>query len=205
MYRIIPTWWNRSLHFLHLPVGPHGFYFLLKFHVFIFGCAGSLFCTSFSLITVHGLLIAVASRVAAHRLWNAGTSVAAPPRPESVGSVVVALGLSCSTACGIFLDQGSNPCLLVVRWILYHWATREAPALMDSWLRSQFQWQKKNLSSFPTVGLSMPGRGLFMTSVAEAWVRFLESFGGVWYICTWYSAYIVLEGFFFSFCSFSHS
>ena len=24
-------------------------------------------------------------------------------------------------------DQGSNPCLLLGRWILYHWASREAP------------------------------------------------------------------------------
>ena len=30
----------------------------------------------------------------------------------STGSVVVVPRLSCSTACGIFLDQGSNPCLL---------------------------------------------------------------------------------------------
>uniref|UniRef100_A0A8C6B8Q3 Uncharacterized protein n=1 Tax=Monodon monoceros TaxID=40151 RepID=A0A8C6B8Q3_MONMO len=30
----------------------------------------------------------------------------------STGSVVVAQGLSCSAACGIFLDQGSNPCRL---------------------------------------------------------------------------------------------
>ena len=28
------------------------------------------------------------------------------------GSVVVAHGLSCFAACGIFLDQGSNPCPL---------------------------------------------------------------------------------------------
>ena len=28
------------------------------------------------------------------------------------GSVVVVHGLSCSAACGIFLDQGSNPCPL---------------------------------------------------------------------------------------------
>ena len=28
------------------------------------------------------------------------------------GSVVVAHGLSCSVACGIFPDQGSNPCPL---------------------------------------------------------------------------------------------
>ena len=30
----------------------------------------------------------------------------------SAGSVVVAHGLSCSAACGIFPDQGSNPCPL---------------------------------------------------------------------------------------------
>ena len=31
---------------------------------------------------------------------------------QSAGSVVVAHGLSCSAACGIFPDQGSNPCPL---------------------------------------------------------------------------------------------
>ena len=31
---------------------------------------------------------------------------------ESAASVVVVHGLSCSAACGIFPDQGSNPCLL---------------------------------------------------------------------------------------------
>ena len=31
---------------------------------------------------------------------------------EDVGSVVVAHGLSCSEACGIFPDQGLNPCAL---------------------------------------------------------------------------------------------
>ena len=29
-----------------------------------------------------------------------------------MGSVIVAHGPSCPTACGIFLDQGLNPCLL---------------------------------------------------------------------------------------------
>ena len=42
----------------------------------------------------HGLLTAVASLV------------------EGTGAVVVAHRLSCSTACGIFLMQVSNPCLL---------------------------------------------------------------------------------------------
>ena len=36
------------------------------------------------------------------------------------GSVVVAHGLSCSKACGIFLDQGSNPCPL-------HWQVDSLP------------------------------------------------------------------------------
>ena len=40
-----------------------------------------------------------ASGVVARRLWSAG-------------SVIVAHGLSCSAACGIFADQGSNPCPL---------------------------------------------------------------------------------------------
>ena len=30
----------------------------------------------------------------------------------SAGSVVVAYGLGCSAACGIFWEQGLNPCLL---------------------------------------------------------------------------------------------
>ena len=36
------------------------------------------------------------------------------------GSVVVAHGPSCSTACGIFVDQGSNPCPL-------HWQADSQP------------------------------------------------------------------------------
>ena len=57
------------------------------------------------------------------------------------GSVVMAHGLSCSAACGIFPDQGSNPCPLhwqadsqplrhqgsPGRWIFNHWTSREAP------------------------------------------------------------------------------
>ena len=37
-----------------------------------------------------------------------------------VGSVIVAHGPSCSTACGIFPDQGSNPCPL-------HWQADSQP------------------------------------------------------------------------------
>ena len=50
-------------------------------------------------LAARGLLIAVASPV-----WSTGF--------RRAGSVVVAHGLSCSAACGIFPDQGSNPCPL---------------------------------------------------------------------------------------------
>ena len=48
-----------------------------------------------------------ASVVAARELSSCGSRAL-----ESTGSVVVAHGLSRSTACGIFPDQGSNPCPL---------------------------------------------------------------------------------------------
>ena len=47
-------------------------------------------------------------------------SVAVAPRLWSTGSIVVAHGLSYSTACGIFLDQSLNPCLL-------HWQVDSLP------------------------------------------------------------------------------
>ena len=47
-------------------------------------------------------------------------SVVVARRLQSTGSVVVAHGLSCSAACGIFPDQGSNPCPL-------HWQADSEP------------------------------------------------------------------------------
>ena len=50
-------------------------------------------------------------------LWLAGSAVVARGL-QSVGSVVVAHGLSCSTACGIFPDQGCQPLIyLSSLWI----------------------------------------------------------------------------------------
>ena len=70
------------------------------------------------------LFVAVASRrsgslVAEHGLQGAGFAVAAAGL-LSTGSVVVAHGLCCSKVCGIFPDQGSNPCLL-------HWQADSLP------------------------------------------------------------------------------
>ena len=52
-----------------------------------------------------------ASVVVAHGLSSCGAraSVVRAHGLQSAGSVVVPHGLSCSTACGILLDQRSNP------------------------------------------------------------------------------------------------
>ena len=71
-------------------------------------------CSSFSLVVVGGLLIAVASLVE-HSFQ--GTRA----------SVVGARGISCPVACGIFPDQGSNLCPLlwqVDSLLLHHQGTQ---------------------------------------------------------------------------------
>ena len=79
-------------------------------------------CMVFSLVAVSGgcslavacrFLISVASLVTERGLQGPRASVVVFPGPESTGSVVVAHGCSGSSACGIFLDQGLNPCLLL--------------------------------------------------------------------------------------------
>ena len=83
------------------------YFFFLKLIYFIFGCAGSLLL-GFSLVVVSGsyssLCCAGFSLQWLLLLQSMGSRLAA--------SVVVAHGLSYSMACGIFLDQGSNPCPL---------------------------------------------------------------------------------------------
>ena len=73
----------------------------------------------YPLAGVRGLLTTAAPPVGStgsralglQKLWLVG-SVAAAPGLQSTGSVVVAHRFSCSEACGIFSDQGSNPFLL---------------------------------------------------------------------------------------------
>ena len=99
------------------------FYFFPEFYLFFYGCAESLAVQAFPLVLTHRgyslasvcrffLLQSTGSRV--HRLqqlWHVGSVVAAP-RLWSTDLVVVAHRLSCCVACGIFLDQGSDVCLL---------------------------------------------------------------------------------------------
>ena len=70
-------------------------------------------------VAVCGFLITVASLIVEHGLQARGLqqlqhvgSVVVAHGLQSTGSVVVAHGLSCYVACGIFPDQGSNPCPL---------------------------------------------------------------------------------------------
>ena len=75
-------------------------------------------------VSVRGLSLVAAS--GGHSsLRCAGLSLSRPLLLQSTGSrcagsVVVAHGPSCSTACGIFPDQGSNPCPL-------HWQADSQP------------------------------------------------------------------------------
>ena len=96
--------------------GSYGNHSFLKDFFFFMAVQNICCCMSFllvaasggySLVVVCGLLIMVASLVAEHRVW-------------SLGSTVEAQGLRCSSAGGIFPDQGLNPCLL-------HWQADSLP------------------------------------------------------------------------------
>ena len=93
------------------------FYFLKIYFIYLFLAVLGLCCCAWAFsscggrgplfIAVCGPPIAMASLVAEHGLQAHGLQ-----QLWLVGSVVVVHGLSCSAACGIFPDQGSNPCPL---------------------------------------------------------------------------------------------
>ena len=101
------------------------FFFLFYSFIYLFLAALGLHCCTqaFSscseqgllFIAVRRLLIEVASLVVEHglqacglqQLWHMGSAVVARGL-QSAGSEIMAHGLSCSAACGIFLDQGLN-------------------------------------------------------------------------------------------------
>ena len=90
------------------------FYFFFIFYFWL--------CQVF--ISVRGLSLVAASGGHSSS-WCAGLSLSRPLLLRSTdsryaGSVVVAHGPSCSAACGIFPDQGSNPCPL-------HWKADSQP------------------------------------------------------------------------------
>ena len=92
--------------------------FFLKINLFIYFWLCGVF------VSVRGLSLVAASR--GHSSSQcAGLSLSRPLLLRSTGSrragsVVVAHGPSCSAACGIVPDQGSNPCSL-------HWQADSQP------------------------------------------------------------------------------
>ena len=72
------------------------------------------------LVIVSGLLIAVASLVVEQGLYGERASVVMAPGLSRTGSAVAMHRLSCSTAYGLFPDQGLN------LWLL-HWPVASLP------------------------------------------------------------------------------
>ena len=67
----------------------------------------------YPLVAWHRLLPVAAPPVAERGLWDTRASVAAVCGLPGTGAIVVARGLRCSTACGIFPHLGPNPSLLL--------------------------------------------------------------------------------------------
>ena len=111
--------------FMYFGISPlsevHASFIFFNKFIYLFLAALGLHCCAraFSscgewgplFVAVRGLLIAVASRCGARAL-GAWASVVVACGLQSAGSVVVAHRFSCSVACEIFPDQGSNPCPL---------------------------------------------------------------------------------------------
>ena len=66
-------------------------------------------------------------------LQSTGSRACGFQQLQRAGSVVVAHRLSCPEACGIFLDQGLNPCLL-------HWQEDSLPLSHQGIPLSLFKW-----------------------------------------------------------------
>ena len=116
--------------FSHPSQAPSRHRFCLFVYLFIWGCAGpSLLCRLFSSCgerAAHcgGLShFGAGSRTSGLSSWGSGAL--------DTGFIVVAHGLSCSMTCGIFLDQGSNPCLL-------HWKVDSLPLSHQGSSRASF-------------------------------------------------------------------
>ena len=97
----------------------HDWVFLKIFYLIIFDCSGSsLSCGLSSSFCEQGLLSSCDVQ-ASHfggfsccRAWSTQASAVAVLRLQNTESIIVGHTFSCSAACGVFPDQGLNPCLL---------------------------------------------------------------------------------------------
>ena len=102
-----------------VPLSPHLLQHLLFVDIFflIYGCVGSSFlCEGFLSLWQAGATLHRGARASHHH----GLTLLRTAGSRRAGSVTVAHGPSCSAACGIFPDQGSNPCPL-------HWQADSQP------------------------------------------------------------------------------
>ena len=109
-----------SLKYKHRAATQVAFFFFLNKFIYLF----IYFWLCWVFVSVRGLSLVVAS--GGHSSSRcAGLSLSRPlllrnTGSRRAGSVVVAHGPSCSAACGILPDQGSNPCPL-------HWQADSQP------------------------------------------------------------------------------
>ena len=104
------------------------FFFFLIYLIYLFLAALGLCCCvrAFSRCGEWGATLRCGAR-ASH---CGGFSCCKARALSARASVVVAHGLRCSVACGIFPDQGLNLCPLHWQAILNHCATREFPLFL---------------------------------------------------------------------------
>ena len=113
-YLIPPTSWPGSPRMLLLSLLSH--HSSKPHYLSIFGCAGSSLLPGLSGVVASGVSVLLRRADFSWQWFLLFQSM----RPRDQTSVAVARGPSCSTACGIFSDQGSNPCLL-------HWPVDSLP------------------------------------------------------------------------------
>ena len=150
----------------------------LKKNLFIFGRAGSLLlCGPFSSCSERGLLSSCsvwALHCGGFSWCGAGalgqgdfSSCGSWGLEHRLNSIVVMHRLSCSTVYGIFLDEGSNPCLCLLYW--------------------QLDSSPMNHQGSPLYGLILTMIGAFLSQFKCHFLRetfpFIQSRGAIWSLC----------------------
>ena len=134
------------------------------------------------------------------RAWVLGCmgSVAGAPQLQSTDSVVVAHGLSCSATCGIFPDQGKNPCLL--HWQadslpLSHWGGPELK-VYNELLTCMYTYMFVYVCVYQSINIWLPW---WLTTKGEQWRRRRRCGFGPWVVKipwrrAWQSTAVFLSG-----------
>ena len=135
-----------------------GFFVFLILFIYLWLCWG--------FVSVRGLsLVAASGGHSSSRC--AGLSLSQPLLLRSTGSrragsIIVARGPSCSAACGIFPDQGSNPCSL-------HWQADSEPLRHQGSPRT-FSFKTGKLWDFPggpVADSMLPTQGAWVQSLVR--------------------------------------